>query len=55
MHRRAQQQGHAGLTARPEFFYFDLGNVVYFFDYALSASQASAVTGTDEATLRAAI
>ena len=51
----AKQQGHAGVTGRPEFFYFDLGNVIYFFDYALSASQAAAVTGAGESTLRAAI
>ncbi len=40
---------------RPEFFYFDLGNVIYFFDYARGASRASLATGVDEAKLRAAV
>ena len=40
---------------RPQFFYFDLGNVLYTFDYSLSASQAAAIVGVDKAVLREAI
>jgi glucose-1-phosphatase len=37
---------------RPEFVYFDLGNVLCFFDHAVSAKQMAEVAGSDAATLR---
>lgn len=39
-------------SARPEFVYFDLGNVLCFFDHSQSARQMAEVAGSDEQTLR---
>ncbi len=38
--------------SRPEFVYFDLGNVLCFFDHAVSAKQMADVAGSDAATMR---
>ena len=37
---------------RPDFVYFDLGNVLCFFDHRLSARQMADVAGSDPATIR---
>ncbi len=37
---------------RPDFVYFDLGNVLCFFDHEVSARQMADVAGTDSATIR---
>jgi hypothetical protein len=39
----------------PKFIYFDLGNVLLFFDHALGCRQMAAVAGLAEAQIRAAI
>ncbi len=36
----------------PEFVYFDLGNVLCFFDHSQSARQIAEVAGSDEKTIR---
>lgn len=38
--------------SRPDFVYFDLGNVLCFFDHAVSAQQMAEVAGSDAVTLR---
>ncbi|MDZ4848747.1 MAG: HAD family phosphatase [Pirellulaceae bacterium] len=40
------------MADRPAFVYFDLGNVLCFFDHATSARQMAEVAGSDSATLR---
>ena len=40
---------------KPAFFYFDLGNVLYFFDYARSASSVAESVGIDIGVIREVI
>jgi len=40
------------MMQRPDFVYFDLGNVLCFFDNHLSARQMAEVAGSDPATIR---
>lgn len=40
---------------RPSFFYFDLGNVLYTFDYERSAAKAAQLIGVDSHRLRSAL
>lgn len=37
---------------RPQFVYFDLGNVLCFFDHGISAKQMADIAGTDAKTIR---
>ncbi len=43
------------MSDRPEYFFFDLGNVIYLFDYHASASKAAIVAGVTEEKLRSAV